>query len=245
MKQIRNLLIKQKFDPGFLGLIINPFYFARRLLREALSEYAPQLKGRILDAGCGRKPYQELFKCSEYVGMDIQQDGHSHKSEQIDVFYDGENFPFTDETFDGVLCSQVLEHVFNPDVFLREVHRVLKADGKLLLTIPFVWDEHEQPYDYARYSMFGLKHLLKKNGFDVIAYQKTGGDFRVLVQMMNLYIYKSTIIFRKTQIGGVIVTMILNAPLNLLGVLLWRVLPTNKDLYLDSVVLVKKLQSIC
>jgi SAM-dependent methyltransferase len=240
MTKMVSLLLKQKFDPGVLGLIINPFYFARRLLRKAVSDYAPQLTGRILDAGCGQKPYRPLFNCVEYIGMDIQQEGHSHKCEQIDVFYDGMTFPFPNESFDGVLCSQVVEHVFNPDVFLGEVCRVLKPDGKLLLTVPFVWDEHEQPYDYARYSMFGLKHLLNKNGFDVIAHQKTGDDFRVLVQMTNLYIYKCTTKFRKTQIGGVISTMILNAPLNLLGALLWRLLPANKDLYLDSVVLSKK-----
>ena len=61
-----------------------------------------------------------------------------------------------------MLCNQVLEHVFNPDEFLLKINRVLKNDGKLLLTVPFVWDEHEQPFDYARYSSFGLKALIEK-----------------------------------------------------------------------------------
>ena len=58
------------------------------------------------------------------------------------------------------MCNQVLEHVFNPDDFVREIARVLKPGGALLLTVPFVWNEHEQPYDYARYSSFGLRAFL-------------------------------------------------------------------------------------
>jgi SAM-dependent methyltransferase len=69
----------------------------------------------------------------------------------------------------------VLEHVFNPDDFLNEVNRVLKPSGKLLLTVPFVWDEHEQPYDYARYSSFGLRSLLEKHGFSIVKHEKVGG----------------------------------------------------------------------
>ena len=63
---------------------------------------------------------------------------------EADYFYDGQSFPFKGGSFDVVLTNQVLEHVFNPDVFLSEIHRVLTPDGVLLLTVPFLWDEHEQ-----------------------------------------------------------------------------------------------------
>jgi len=87
------------------------------------------------------------------------------------------------------LCNQVLEHVFNPDAFLSEIYRVLKRDGKLLLTVPFVWDEHEQPSDYARYSSFGLKALLEKNGFRIIQHERIGADASILFQLINAYLY--------------------------------------------------------
>lgn len=240
MNGFLKLLRKQEFEPGLIGLLINPFYFARCGLRKAIGEYAPNLTGRVLDVGCGQKPYRSLFHCDEYVGMDIQQSGHSHESEQIDVFYDGTTFPFPNETFDGVVCTQVLEHVFNPSVFLNELARVLKSQGHLLLTVPFVWDEHEQPYDYARYSSFGLKHLLETHGFEIEAQQKTMRDLRVVVQMANMLIYKGSERLRKTRLGALLATLLLNAPLNIMGSLLWRVFPSNPDLYLDSVVLARK-----
>lgn len=94
-------------------------------------------------------------------------------------------------SYGGVICNQVLEHVFNPDLFLQEIFRVLKPGGKLLMTVPFVWDEHEQPWDYARYSSFGLRSLLERNGFIVDEQRKTNADARVLFQLINAYLYKA------------------------------------------------------
>ncbi len=71
-----------------------------------------------------------------------------------EFFYDGNHFPFNDATYDVVVSNQVLEYVFNPDEFLNEIFRILKPEGKVLLSVPFVWDEHLQPLDYARYSSF-------------------------------------------------------------------------------------------
>ena len=134
-------------------------------------QFSSKLKGRLLDVGCGSKPYQELFAVDDYIGLDI--DNEAMRNRKIaDYFYDGTTFPFNDNEYDSVLCNQVLEHVFNPDEFLSEIKRVLKPGGRLLLTVPFVWDEHEQPHDYARYSSFGLKALIDKNGFNVIEYKK-------------------------------------------------------------------------
>ena len=76
------------------------------------------------------------------------------------------------QSFDNVVCNQVLEHVFRPEVFLLEIHRVIKPGGNMLMSVPFIWDEHEQPWDYARYSSFGLKYLLENTGFEVIEQRK-------------------------------------------------------------------------
>ena len=173
--------------------------------------------------------------------MEVEQEGHDHTNEQVDVFFDGTHFPFENGHFDSVLTSQVLEHVFTPDEFLQEIHRVLKPDGRLLLTVPFVWDEHEQPYDYARYSSFGLRHLLEKNGFTIVSHQKTLQDFRVIIQLINGYIFKKTYwAGRKSPMLNIIASVVFNAWLNVLGLILWLILPKNKDLYLDNVIVAKK-----
>jgi SAM-dependent methyltransferase len=237
---LKSFFKKQTFNPGFVGIFTNPFFLARRALFQAVQESATYMKGDLLDVGCGQKPYKNLFNVTKYIGIEVEQEGHDHTNEDVDLYYDGKHFPFENATFESVLTSQVLEHVFHPDDFLTEIHRVLTPQGRLLLTVPFVWDEHEQPYDYARYSSFGLRHLLEKNGFTILSHKKTLGDFRVIVQLINGYIFKKTIIFRKNPVANIIASIIFNAWLNIIGGIISFILPANKDLYLDNVIVAEK-----
>lgn len=236
--KLKKYLRRQEFNPGFMGLFVNPFYFARRGLRRSVTTLAPYLRGRILDVGCGSKPYKDLFIFTEYIGIDIENPGHDHTNEDIDLFYDGKVFPLADNSFDAVITNQVFEHVFNPQEFLSEIHRVLKPGGNLLLTVPFVWDEHEQPYDYARYSSFGIRHVLENNGFKIISMIKSVNDFRVIFQLIILFLYKKMI--TKNHWINKLIILFLISPINILGLAVSLVLPSNSDLYLDNIVLAQK-----
>lgn len=229
---------QQDFHPGFAGIFINPFYLARKGLKKGIAAMAPSITGKVIDVGCGRKPYRALFHCETYIGLDIENPGHSHENEDIDVFYDGKIFPFEAESFDNALCNQVLEHVFNPDEFLSEIQRVLKPGGKLLLTVPFAWDEHEQPYDYARYSSFGLRHLMEKNGFVIERSIKSVNDSRAIAQLWNTFIYKKTV--TKSGLLNMILTVLLMAPVNILASLTWPLFGKSRDFYLDNIILAVK-----
>jgi len=143
--------------------------------------------------------------------------------------------------FDSVVTNQVFEHVFNLDIFLFEVNRVLKKEGKLLMTVPFVWDEHEQPYDFAQYTSFGLKSLLEKNGFEIVEQKKTVTDFSVIFQLVNEYIYKLTV--RNDLIRQIAIILIM-FPLNIAGIISSKILPSNKDLYWDNIILAKKINDV-
>lgn len=237
---LKSFFKKQTFNPGIVGFFTNPFFFSRRALYDAVAESATYLKGDLLDVGCGQKPYKSLFSVSQYIGIEVEQAGHDHSNEDVDLYYDGKHFPFQNGHFDCVLTSQVLEHVFHPDDFLSEINRVLKPHGRLLLTVPFVWDEHEQPYDFARYSSFGLRHLLEKNGFTIIFHKKTLNDFRVIIQLINGYVFKKTIFFRKNPIANIMASIIFNAWLNVIGGIISYILPRNNDLYLDNVIVAEK-----
>lgn len=228
----------QQFNPGVLGIWLNPFYFARKELHREIEHFAPKMRGQLLDVGCGTKPYRMLFSAaSDYAGLEVDTTGN-RAAKRADFFYDGNTFPFEDASHDGVICNQVLEHVFNPDQFLREISRVLKPGGDLLLTVPFVWDEHEQPWDYARYSSFGLRSLLERNGFVVIEQRKTNADARVLFQLVNAYLYK--ILHTSNAKMNLVVCAVIMAPFTLLGILFGKILPANQDLYLDQVVLARR-----
>jgi SAM-dependent methyltransferase len=132
----------------------------------------------------------------------------------------------------------VLEHVFTPGEFLREIGRVLRPGGRLVLTVPFVWDEHEQPHDFARYSSFGLRALLEGAGFEVIEQRKSVADFRAVAQLASAWLYKVT--RSRWRALNLAAQLLLIAPVNLVGTLLGALLPGNLDFYLDNVVFARK-----
>ncbi|MBL7699255.1 MAG: class I SAM-dependent methyltransferase [Chitinophagaceae bacterium] len=233
-----NFLQKQSFQPNLFGLFLNPFYFIRRGLFLNIKKMAPRLSGRLLDFGCGRKPYENLFSVDEYIGIDMENTGHEHKNSKIDVFYDGKNIPFPDNSFDSVFCSEVFEHIFNLDEIIVEIKRVMKTGGKMLITVPFAWHEHETPYDFGRYTSFGIKHLLDKHGFEVVEFQKSGNFARVHCQLTALYFY--SIINTKNKVLDFILRMLFIIPINVIGSILLILFPVNKTWYFNNVVLAVK-----
>lgn len=237
INKIKKYYHRQIFEPGFLGLFINPFYIARKALYTNIKILAKEIGGLTLDIGCGNKPYEYLYDVSKYIGLDLKTSIHNVQT-FADIFYDGKHIPVKDNTIDSIVCNQVFEHVFEPDKFLAEINRVLKNNGILLISLPFVWDEHEQPYDYARYSSFGIKFLLEKHGFNIKLHIRTVNDFSLFAQLLNLYFYK--LVHKKKSFIKKFVTLFVMAPITIFGVLLGKILPKNDDLFLDNIILATK-----
>ena len=147
--------------------------------------------------------------------------------------------PFDSNSIENILTFQVLEHVFNPDIFLSEINRVLKKDGNILITVPFMWDEHEQPYDYGRYSSFGIEDLLKKNGFEVLKKIKSTNGIVSIIQLFIGYVYKKT--RTRFRILNHILSFIICILLNPITLLFNLISYKNGDIFLDNIVLAKKI----
>jgi SAM-dependent methyltransferase len=237
IEALRRAYGRELFRPGFLGIFVNPFFFARRGLYLHIRELGRNITGKTLDIGCGLKPYMDLCSSDQYIGLELDTPENRAKG-VADVFYHGNNFPFSDGEFDSLLCNEVLEHVFTPEAFLREAHRVLKPGSHFMLTVPFVWDEHEQPLDYGRYSSFGIAALVQRCGFEIVEQRKSVDDLRVVVQLFIAYLYKKTV--TRFVPLNIIVTAILMAPITLVGLILGWLFPRNSDLYLDNVLLLRK-----
>jgi len=124
-----------------------------------------------------------------------------------------------------------------------ESFRVLMPGGLLLMTVPFVWDEHAQPHNFARYSSCGIWHLLEKHRFEIMKQRKSVDDVCVIFQLINAYIYKKTV--RQNGWINLVLTVLLMAPFNVLGELLHWLLPRNADLYLDNIALARKERVPC
>ena len=188
IEKLAHFYRKQLFQPTVpAGLFLNDFFIPRGGLFRFIQSQADSVRGNVLDIGCGSKPYQNLFSCEKYTGVDIENEGHSHENENIDFYYDGKKLPFENYSFDNAVCFEVLEHVFDPDLFLTEINRVLKPGGKLLMTTPFIWNEHEIPNDYGRYSSYGLTYLMKKNGFEVVSLKKILNGPELFIVLLQVY----------------------------------------------------------
>jgi SAM-dependent methyltransferase len=227
---------EQAFAPAWWGLLVNPFFIARRLLHAQIEQLAASLEhGTVLDIGCGSRPYRNLFRAETYLGVDLPR-AHG-RGQGPDVAYDGTALPFALASVDHALMTEVLEHVFEPERLLGEVHRVLRPGGTLLLTVPFSWDEHEQPFDYARYSSFGIRSLVTRCGFSVAHVHKNGNAPSTLLQLLSSYV--DSTVRRRHVLLRMLVTAVVCAPILLVGHALGS-LPLGDDLYLDNVVLAHK-----
>lgn len=159
-----------------------------RCLRDARGS----VHGRLLDAGCGDKPYVDIFRqsVSAHIGIDVARRAVQRPGlEGPDVVGDVGSLPFADESFDSVLCTQVLEHLPNPGQVMNEFHRVLRPGGTLIVTTPQTWGLHAEPHDYYRYTRCGLAHLARSAGFEVVRLQSRGGFWVTIAQMLSNRIY--------------------------------------------------------
>lgn len=238
-EKLNKLYLKQRFFPNIVSILINPFYFNRKALLSAIKSNAKEAKGDLLDFGCGAKPYKSLFEnTSSYVGVDIENESHNHQGEEIDFYYDGKVLPFSNESFDIVFSSEVLEHVPNLYKSLSEIERVVKENGLLLMTLPFTFAEHEMPYDYRRFTKNGIVEILDEFGFEIVMEKTYGTYIEVISQLITLYVHD--LIYTKNKYFNIILNTIFIFPLTLFGMILSIVLPNNKSLYFGTVILAKK-----
>jgi SAM-dependent methyltransferase len=138
----------------------------------------------VVDLGAGDAPYRELFPHVSYTTVDW---GHSpHEAAfAVDVVASVDALPFEAATFDAAMLTQVLEHVPAPELAVREAHRVVRAGGALLVTVPFIWEEHERPFDFYRFSSAGVRHLLESAGFIDVTVRPRTDCFSTLAQLMR------------------------------------------------------------
>jgi len=132
-----------------------------------VTEEARAWSGKLVDVGCGAQPYRSLLPAGvQYVALDLAnaEEAFGYASSDVTRF-DGGRWPAVTQGADVILCTEVLEHVLEPAVILREAFAALKPGGKLLLTVPFAARWHFVPHDYFRYTPSGLKHLLESAGF--------------------------------------------------------------------------------
>jgi len=149
---------------------------AYRVMEQVLEYSADRYaRGRLLDIGCGSKPWRGLFAphVDEHIGIDFVPS--ERNPDAVDIIAGAYDIPLPDENADTLLLTSVLEHLEEPERGIAEAYRLLKPGGHVILTAPFIWWIHEAPRDFFRYSPFGLRHLLEEAGFEVVEVQPLAG----------------------------------------------------------------------
>ncbi len=163
------------------GLVDYVMDFERRVDR-AIQEFSQSLpaESSVLDAGAGEAHHKKYFPNLNYIAVDLAVGDVAWNYKKLNVIADISSMPFSSGSFDAVINIVTMEHVCEPVSVIAELARVTKPTGVLLLVAPMEWEEHQQPYDFFRYTRYGLTYLLKSAGYEVLSVEPCGGIFRVL-----------------------------------------------------------------
>lgn len=160
----------------------NRTFLTALMLEATLKQSEQYIRGITLDVGCGKKPYEKTYfsGAEQYIGMDYLTDRSAP-----DVIGSAMEIPLPNNSYDTVVCTEVLEHVQEPAKALNEMYRVLKPEGYLILTTPMYWPRHEVPYDFFRYPYDGLIGLVKKSGFEITQLFNRGRSYVFIGQVIQ------------------------------------------------------------
>ncbi len=160
--------------------------------------------GRLLDYGSGDRPYEKMLrtKFDEYIAADypVTNQGHSKKPD-IEIHDDKVDIP--SNSIDCIVLTEVIEHIYEPRLVLKELHRVLKPGGQLIGTVPFVMPEHEHPYDYHRYTSFCLEKMFQEAGFRITKLDYIGDSIAVFISAMTRFLGLIPKTLRRLKLGWI------------------------------------------
>jgi SAM-dependent methyltransferase len=186
---------------GMYYLHYKPFH---RALLAAIKNYAT---GKVLDIGCGNKPYESKFgeQITGYIGCDIIQSDLN----KVDVLCAANNIPLENSSFDTVFSTQTIEHVEDHQGLVNEAHRLIKPGGFFIVSGPMYWHLHEEPYDFFRFTKYGFKYVFEKAGFEMVEMNSNGGMWATTGQSLihsfmkseskNIFIRGSRFLFYKLR----------------------------------------------
>lgn len=152
-----------------------------------LEKHATHYLGTLYDLGCGEAPYKQFFLqyAKYYIGVDWADCIHDTKANVVADL--NKPLPIESTVADTVISLSVIEHLCEPQTMLNEAYRILKGGGVMILQVPWQWWIHEAPYDFFRYTPYGLMYLFEKAGFVDVYVEPQSGFFTMWILKMNYF----------------------------------------------------------
>ena len=172
----RLLALLKSLVPRSLYSKLDPFEASIDAFVSTVAAEVPAGK-RVLDAGAGECRFKSRFGHAEYVAIDFAQGDPAWNYSNLNVIGRLEALPFPSASFDHVLSVVVLEHTPQPARVIEEFQRVLKQGGMVHLVVPHMWEEHQKPYDYFRFTSGGIRYLMQSAGIRIRKIHPVGGFF--------------------------------------------------------------------
>jgi SAM-dependent methyltransferase len=166
-------------------------FIIRSLLLDFVKRNSHLISGDVIDLGCGSSPYKQLLTATSsiksYTGIDLP-DSPFHPLLEGNLTWNGSDIPLADASCDCVIMTEVMEHLPNCLYVLKEVNRVLRPSGVLVATVPFLYPLHEEPFDFQRFTPYGVELLLADSGYQKTVLTRLGGWDLCLAHMIGLWI---------------------------------------------------------
>lgn len=197
--------------PWLQQLFCNPLaeYHQWRLLRFVKRAAAATRAGQsVLDVGAGELKYKRWFSHCAYRSNELCVGDGAWNYADIDILSSAYEIPVSDAEFDALLCIQVLEHLDAPDRAFAEFSRIMKAGGRLYLSVPLLAGEHQQPHDFFRYTRYGLAELGARHGLRLAQLEPHGGCF-VAVETLAWAAFHEVLPLRRQSAGRYLLYLLL------------------------------------
>ena len=176
----------------FKNTPVHPQWFAYFRAPGALRNICKELNGTVLDIGCAdSKPKALLPADATYIGLDYYDTATNWYQTKPDLFGDAAQLPIKSEAIDNCLLLDVLEHLPMPAQAISEINRVLKANGRFTLQVPFLYPIHDAPLDFHRWTEFGLTQILEQENFKILNIEAIGHPLETAALNMCIALSKT------------------------------------------------------
>ena len=185
----------KKLKKKYSCLINTPLHPQWLLARNAKNNcllISSYLQSDVLDIGCGHKAIKKHISDEvNYYGLDYYDTAEYWYESSPDIYGNANLLPIKNSSTSNVLLLDVLEHLPDPEACIKEVFRVLKTEGKLILQVPFMYPIHDDPLDFNRWTKHGLEKLLNNNGLSIIRLNAIGKPIETAGLILNIGLCKT------------------------------------------------------